>query len=95
MDDRFYELFVIAERVGGHGNFMALHPIDVALQRVDLAIVREHAERLRETPLRERVGAVALVIDHDGGDETLVFEIGIERVDLRGEEHALVDERLR
>ena len=45
-DDRFDILSLIAERTGCHADFMALHPVDVAFQRVDFAVVGQHAERL-------------------------------------------------
>ena len=42
-----------------------LHPVAVAAQRVDLAVVRDVAERLREVPRRERVGREPRVHDRD------------------------------
>jgi serine/arginine repetitive matrix protein 1 len=44
------------------------HRVAVAPERVDLAVVREHAERLRQLPPRRRVGGVALV---EHGDRRL------------------------
>ncbi len=76
-----------------HPRLVRLHPVDVAFQRVDLAIVGDHAERLRQVPGREGVGRIALVIDREVGDEALVQQVGIERGQLLGEEHALVDDR--
>src|SRR3546814_2753101 len=72
---------------------VAGHPVDVAAHGVDLAVVGEHAERLRQPPGREGVGRVALVVDREIRDEALVGEVGIERRDLLGQEHALVDDR--
>ena len=72
---------------------MAAHPVDVAEQRVDLAVVREHAERLRQAPGREGVRRIALVVDREIGDEPVVEQIRIERGQLLGEEQPLVDNR--
>ena len=71
----------------------ALHPVDVALQRVDLAVVGQHPERLRQPPLREGVGGIALVIDREGAFEPLVHQVGVEGRHLLGQHHALVDDR--
>ena len=38
------------------------HPVDVAEQRVDLAVVAKHAHGLREGPLGHRVRAEAPVV---------------------------------
>ena len=73
---------------------MALHPVLVAAQRVDLAIMCDHTEGLGECPLRERVRRIALVVDRESRDEALVTQVQIEIVDIRRKEHALVDERL-
>jgi len=43
---RFDIIAVFIEDFRRHGYFMALHPVDIAFQRVDLAIMRQHSERL-------------------------------------------------
>jgi hypothetical protein len=68
----------VAERQRGHLDLVALHPVLVAADRVDLAVMGKHAERLRQPPLREGVGRIALVEDRDPADEALVLQIGIE-----------------
>jgi hypothetical protein len=72
---------------------VALHPVDVAAQRIDLAVMGEDAEGLRQRPGREGVGRVALVIDGEGRNEALVEKVRVECGQLLGEEHALVDDR--
>ena len=81
------------KRGRGHARLVALHPVDVAGEGVDLAIVGEHAEGLRQAPRREGVGRVALMVDGEVGDEALVQEVGVEGRQLLGQEHALVDDR--
>jgi hypothetical protein len=55
--------------------------------------VRDHAERLRERPRRERVRRVARVHERELRCEPLVGEVGVERLELERRDHALVDER--
>src|SRR3546814_1755305 len=59
-------------------DLVALHPILVAADRVDFAIVGEAAERLRQSPLRESVGRIALVKDRNAAFKQLVREVGEE-----------------
>ena len=61
--------------------------------RVDLAVVREVAVRVRERPRRERVGGEAAVHQRERRLDPLVGEVGEELGELRRGEHALVDER--
>ena len=92
-DDRLDILGCLAKGRRRHADLVALHPVDVALQRVDLAVVGEHPEGLGQPPLREGVGAVTLVINRKSGLEPLIHQIGVEGGDLFGQHHALVDDR--
>ena len=69
------------------------HRVAVAPERVDLAVVREEVERLRERPARERVRRVALVEDGDARRVVGVLEIRVEGLQLGAREERLVDER--
>jgi hypothetical protein len=60
---------VVAEQLGIDGRLARRHPVDVAAQRVDLAVVGDHAVRMRELPRREGVGREALVDEDQGGLE--------------------------
>ena len=91
-NDRLDILSHIPKGGRSHADLVALHPVDVALQRVDLAVMGEHPEGLGQPPLREGVGAVTLVIDRKGGLEPLIHQIGVEGGDLFGQHHALVDD---
>ena len=71
---------------------MTLHPVQVAPQRVDLAIMREHPEGLGQRPLREGVGRVALVINRHRGLKPLIAQVQIKIVDILSQEHALIDQ---
>ena len=50
-------------------------PVAVALHGVDFAVVGEEAERLRQLPLRPRIGREALVEDRQARLETRVLEV--------------------
>ena len=70
-----------------------LHPGDVPLDRVDLAVVTEQAERLRTLPARLGVGREALVEDRPGDLERRVAQVGVERVQLCRRAESLVGDR--
>ena len=93
LDHRFDFLDPLAETGVGHARLVTIHPVDIAFNRVDLAIVSEHPEGLGQVPGRKGVGRIALVIDREIGDETFIQQIGIKRGHLFGQEHALVDDR--
>ena len=93
LDHRLDVVDVGAEPAVGQARLVAPHPVHVAEQRVDLAVMREHAEGLRQPPGREGVGRIALVVDREVGDEAVVQQVGIEGRQLLGQEQALVDDR--
>ena len=76
-----------------HQRLARAHPVAVALQRVDLAVVGDIAVRVRERPRRERVGREAAVHQRQRRLDALVGQVGEELGELRRGEHALVDER--
>ena len=83
----------VAQQLGLELGLAGAHPVAVAVDGVDLAVVREHAQRLRERPGREGVGRVAGVHDGELRREALVLEVGVERLELERRDHALVAER--
>ncbi len=95
LDDRFDVFARRAEELRGHFDLMVLHPIGVAFQRIDLAVMRQHAEGLRQPPSRECVSRIALMEDRKGRNEPFVLQVGIEVGELFRQEHALVDQRAR
>ena len=80
---------------GGDVEAAHLEGVEVALDGVDLAVVREHAERVREVPGGEGVGGVALMDERDRRGEVGIGEVGIELLHLRREEKSLVDDGAR
>ena len=91
--DREQPLDVAGDEVALQRRLAGPHPVAVAAGGVDLAVVRDEAERVRQRPARERVGGEPAVHDAQGRLHTLVTEVGIERVELLGREHPLVDQR--
>ncbi len=84
---------VAAELGRRYGGLARRHPVDVAAQRVDLAVVRHHAIGMRELPRRERVGREALMHERHRRDDARIGEVLVVGADLIRQEHALVDER--
>ena len=84
---------VLAEQRRGNGSLPRRHPVDVAAQRVDLAVVRDVAVRMRQRPGREGVGREALMHQRERAFEIRIVQVGIIGAELIGKEHALVDHR--
>ncbi len=74
-----------------HRRLPRRHPVVVAAQRVDLAVMRDHAVGMRQRPGRERVGGEALMHQRQRALEIRIVQVGIIGAELVGEEHALVD----
>ncbi len=70
-------------------------PIDVAAQGVDLAVVGDEAEGMRQVPGREGVGRETLVHQRQRRDDAGVLQVAVVVADLVGEQQALVDQRAR
>ena len=74
-----------------HRSLARRHPVDVAAQRVDFAVMRDHPVGMRQRPGREGVGREALMHQRQRALEIRLVQIGIVLAELVGEEHALVD----
>jgi hypothetical protein len=85
-------LEVVAEEARAAEGLARPHPVDIAPQRVDLAVVGDVAIRMRERPGRERVGREALVDQGQCGLDERVRHVREHGLDLVGGQHALVDE---
>ena len=91
--DRQEALQAVAPDRRGELGLARAHRVAVAPERVDLAVVREEVERLRERPARERVRRVALVEHRDARRVVGVFEVRVEGFQLRPGQERLVDDR--
>ena len=83
---------VAAEQRRPHRRLPRRHPVDVAAQRVDLAVVRDHAVGMGQLPRGEGVGGKALVHQRHRGGQTRVGQVLVVLLHLVGQEHALVDQ---
>ncbi len=84
---------VLAEDAAVEQLLASPHPLSVAAHGVDLAVVRQEAERLGQLPGREGVRAEALVHHRQRADRAGVLEIPVELCELMREEQAFVDQR--
>ena len=90
LDDGPQLVEVAPEERRPHGVAARIHPVDVAAHGVDLAVVAEVAERVRELPGRKRVGRETLVDHREGGGDPLVREVRVVAVEPLGQDHSLV-----
>ncbi len=91
--DREQPRQVAGQHVAGQLRLARVHPVAVASQGVDLAVVRDVAVRVRERPGRERVRREPRVHQDQRAGEPAVGQVGEERLELGRGEHPLVDER--
>ena len=94
IDDGRDLLDVVAERRRLEQRLARAHPVDVSAQRVDLAVVRDAAVRVRAIPAREGVGGEARVHQRDCALHERVLQVEEVLVELIRRQHALVDQRL-
>ena len=94
-DDRQDLVQIVAEPVRAQQSLARAHPVDVAPQRVDLPVVGDVAVGVRQRPRREGVGAEALVDQRQRRLDVGIEQIGERARDLIGNQHPLVDQRLR
>ena len=85
-------LEVVAEQPGAEHRLARVHPVLVAAEGVDLAVVDQVAVRVRPLPAREGVGAEAGMDEDDGRFEERVRQVGEIVLDLAGGQHPLVDD---
>ena len=85
----------LSEQFGAQAALAGGQPVAVALDRVDLAVVGDQAERLGQRPAREGVRGEAGVDDGDAGLHALIGQIGEEGGQLHRGEHALVGDGAR
>ena len=84
-------LQIIADDFALQVRLAGAEAIQVTAQRVDFAVVRKVAERVRKLPGRESVGRVALVNKGERAFKVEVVQILVEALDLACEKEALVD----
>ena len=83
----------VAEQLGAELRLTGVHPVDIAAQGVDLAVVGDVAVWMRPRPGRKGVGREARVDHGDGALDALVEQVRVEGSQLGGVEHPLEDDR--
>ena len=91
--DRHHLLEVVAEQLRGELRLAGPHPVDVAAQRVDLAVVGDHPVRMGQLPAGEGVGGEARVHQRQAGGEAGVAQVREVARQLGRGQHPLVDDR--
>ena len=91
--DRVDAVEVPLDERGREQRLAGPHPVAVAGQRVDLAVVGQVAVRVGQGPAGEGVGREARVHQGQPGLEQRVAQVGEELAQLLGGQHALVDQR--
>ena len=93
LDDRQQLGKVAAEPLGAQHRLPRLHPVDVAPQGVDLAVVDDVAVGVGALPAGEGVGGEPGVHQRDGGLHARILQLGEVEGQLVRSEHALVADR--
>ena len=91
-DQRQQFAHVVAEQFAGEERFAGAQLVQVAAQGVDLAVVGEVAERMRQIPRRESIGTVTLMNQRQRRLEAFIAEVGIEFFQLGRQQQPLVDD---
>ena len=93
LDDRPEAALRIAGELGVEHRLARPHPEPVAADGVDLAVVPDQPEGLREAPRREGIGRKTRMHQSDGARKVGALQIGEVVAQLAGGEHPLVDDR--
>ena len=92
-DQRPHLVEIRADQFRRHRMPPRVHPVDVAADGVDLAVMRQEAIRMRQPPGRERVGGEALMHQRQRRLGQRIAQVEVERAHLRRQQQALVDHR--
>ncbi len=93
-DDREQLLQIVAEQLALGRAFAGPHPVAVAAQRVDFAVVAHEPQRLSAIPTGKRVGRKPTVHHRQMRFEIFVAQIGEVGQHLCRRQHSLVDDDL-
>ena len=91
-DDRPHLIKVWPEKIALHRATTRVHPVYIAAVGVDLAIVRNQAERVSQTPAWEGVGRETLVHKAKSRDAVRITQIIVETTNLLTQQEPFVDD---
>ena len=86
--------FLLGEERRLEQHFFGAHPVHVAANGVDLAVVGDVAEGLRQLPLRKSVGRKAGVYQRQRRFQVRLLQVYIVRAKLEGGELSLIHNRI-
>ena len=89
-DDGKELLYIVAKQRRPQQRLACVHPVDVALERVDLAVVRDVAIGMRTLPTGECVRRKALVDQAQRAGHVRIGKLFIEVGNLRSQQQAFV-----
>ena len=78
----------------GQIRLLGQHPIQVAQQGIDFAVVAQHPHRLRQGPAGHRVSAEASVVDRPSTGVVRVGQVLVEATQNLRSHHPLVNNRV-
>ena len=84
---------ILAEQRAGKQGLTRVHPIDIAAQRVDLAVVGDVPVGMRAVPTRESIRREPGMHERERRFDVRVFQVREIGVNLLGHEHAFVNNR--
>ena len=90
--DRVELLQVSAKHWRAHHAFARFHPVVIALDGVDFAVVRHVTVRVRQRPLREGVGRKTLVHQTQRRHTARVLQVLVIGAHLVGQQQAFIDD---
>ncbi len=91
-NERPHLVEVGAQQFAFHRATARFHPVHIAANRVDFAVMRHEAIGVGKPPAGEGVGAETLVHEAQCADAIGIAQIVVECADLIGEQQALVDD---
>ena len=94
-DQRPHLVQIRPQEVALQGAPAGVHPVHIAPDGIDLAIVSDEPVGVGQLPGREGVGREPLVDEGKGRDRARIAQIAVETTDLVGQEQALVDHGAR
>ena len=82
---------VVLELRAAHGFLARVHAVKVAANRVDFAVVQQHAVGMRSLPAGVRVRGKAGMHQGNGALAARILQVGVKLAQLLHQEHAFVD----
>ena len=95
IDERPELVEVTSEHGRRYRALAGAQPVHVATQRVDLTVMGDQTERVRELPGRKSIGGKPLVHQRQRGHAARILQILVIATDLAREQHALVHDGAR